>query len=239
MKARTVLLLNCSTYVERDFRNLKKFIYRFFKFKFLLKDRNVNLQFGFQRIKQYEKGLKQLQSLKIFELFDQIIFTDNTVPNKYFLPPSFKKILPTQTKYILRRKNKYKNIGKGAGMIENLKYCINSISDVDFIYYFEPRLILINKNSILDFVNNPCNVFKEDSEYYKSGYFGVNYIDLINFLNKLNFDELITAQSTAEKLIYEYFKNLKPKILDSSITLRNYGFENKMSIHDEKAYHKY
>lgn len=239
MKPKTVLLLNCSTFVRRDLRNMKKLIYRFFKFKFLLKNRNVNLQFGIQRIKQYQKGLNQLQILKIFDLFDYIIFTDNTIPNKYFLPPSFKKVLPIDTKYILRRKNKYRDIGKGAGMIENLKFCIESISDVDFIYYFEPRLILQNKNSIVDFVNNPCNVFKEDKEYYKSGYFGVKYSDLVNFLSQINFDELTSAQSTAEKLIYEYFKNLEPKILNSSITLRNFGFEKKMSIHDEKAYHEY
>tara|TARA_B000000532_G_scaffold183760_1_gene149904 strand:- start:3576 stop:4283 length:708 start_codon:yes stop_codon:yes gene_type:complete len=235
MNDKIVLLLNSSIFVARDFKKIKKLI----KFKNKDEKKKANLQWGLQRIKQHILGLKRLEQLDVFKDFSNIIFTDNTVNSKILVPRKITKTLPLNTIYILRRINKIGKFNKGAGLIENLQYCIKYIENFDYLVYFEPRLYATNNYFFKDFLSKPRNLFYKQKNDYKSGYFGVSTKDFINFLNKTNTNEMIEKNLTVESLLFKEFENLKPDYILEAFTKRNIGYQKKLTIHDKEAYEIY
>ena len=235
MNDKIVLLLNSSIFVARDFKKIKKLI----KFKNKDEKKKANLQWGLQRIKQHILGLKRLEQLDVFKDFSNIIFTDNTVNSKILVPRKITKTLPLNTIYILRRINKIGKFNKGAGLIENLQYCIKYIENFDYLVYFEPRLYAENNYFFKDFLSKPRNLFYKQKNAYKSGYFGVSTADFINFLNKTNTNEMIEKNLTVESLLFKEFENLKPDYILEAFTKRNIGYQKKLTIHDKEAYEIY
>ena len=71
---------------------------------------------GIQRIQQYSLGIERLK-IEIFNLYENIIFTDNTLGKKVLLPRKIKRTLPRNTQYILRRKNNLGRYNKGLGWL--------------------------------------------------------------------------------------------------------------------------
>ena len=98
MNSKTALLLNSSIFVKKD----------------LFRKRNISIQWGKQRIDQHILGYKELDRFKIFELFENVIFTDNTIRNEKKIPYAIKKILPKDAIIRVRNKNEVGILNKGA-----------------------------------------------------------------------------------------------------------------------------
>ena len=83
---------------------------------------------------QHILGYKELDRFKIFELFENVIFSDNTIRNeKKFL---CNKKYCQGCNYLMRNKNDVGILNKGAGLIENLVFV--QIKQFDYIVYYEP-----------------------------------------------------------------------------------------------------
>ena len=178
------LLLNSSLYVKRDY----------------LKRRKISIQWGSQRIKQHILGIQALENLKVFDLFRNVIYTDNTFNNKNKLPNEILEILPSHTIYNLRKNNTYGKKNKGAGLVENLISCKNDIEKFKHIVYFEPKLYLKDVSFFNEFVKDPKNTFFSQEGYllYRTGHFGVESDLLMKFLHLQDLDHLIENQITIE-----------------------------------------
>jgi len=233
MDTKIVLILNTSLILSRDFTKTKKLL------NLKTKKKKAKLQWGFQRLKQYSLGLERLEQLGVFKDFSNVIFTDNTVSSKIFIPISIKKHLPINTIYILRRKNKIGKFNKGAGLIENLKHCTRHIEQFDYLVYFEPRLYAENNYFFKDFLSNPRNIFYKNQNDYKSGYFGVSTPEFLNFLKKIKIEEIIEKNISLEYLLYKEFEQLKPDYILEPFTKRNTGYVKKLDIYDSDTYEVY
>lgn len=236
MKPKIVILLNTSIYIPRDFKKIKNFI---FKYKKRSSIKKSNIQWGIQRIQQYSLGIERLKELEIFNLYENIIFTDNTLGKKILLPRKIKRTLPRNTQYILRRKNNLGKYNKGAGLVENLKFCLDSLNNYDYMIYFEPRLYALNNKFFKRFLKSPGNVFYKNKNDFKSGYFGVSIIDFTNFIKSLDTDLMIQNSLTIETLLFDYFKNITSDFIEEPFTKRNIGYVKGLKINDENSYEIY
>ena len=219
------LLLNSSLYVKRDY----------------LKRRKISIQWGSQRIKQHILGIQALENLKVFDLFRNVIYTDNTFNNKNKLPNEILEILPSHTIYNLRKNNTYGKKNKGAGLVENLISCKNDIEKFKHIVYFEPKLYLKDVSFFNEFVKDPKNTFFSQEGYllYRTGHFGVESDLLMKFLHLQDLDHLIENQITIEYEFYNFFSSYNPHEISSSISKRNTGYRYKLDINDIKTYEDY
>tara|TARA_X000000368_G_scaffold413467_1_gene401579 strand:- start:137 stop:814 length:678 start_codon:yes stop_codon:yes gene_type:complete len=225
MNSKTVLLLNSSILVKKD----------------LFRRRNISIQWGKQRIDQHILGYKELNRFKIFELFENVIFTDNTIRSENKIPREIKKMLPKDAIIRIRNKNDVGVLNKGAGLIENLVFCSEQIKQFEYIVYYEPRLLLTDPSFFEDVVEQTQNTFfsQKGYELYRTGHFIAKTTDLLNFISSQDTDYLIKNKITIEYEFYNFFKPLNPKEVEYSICKRNTGYKFKLDINDNNSYEDY
>ena len=226
MDNKTVLLLNSSMFIRQDY----------------FKKRNISTQWGSQRVEQYILGLSSLKTNNVFKSFDDTIFTDNTIKNLSKVPYKIKQLLPENTIYSLSKNNKSGKKNKGAGLVENLKNCSDLISKFDYIFYFEPRLIIKDPEILVSFSEEPKKVFFSQDEQpgaYRTGHFGTDVKSLNNFLDTQDINKIIDEKITIEYEFYKFFHKYNPIEHNHSISRRNTGYRYKLKIDDEDAYENY
>jgi len=225
MNYKTAMLLNSSIFVKKD----------------LFRKRNISIQWGKQRIKQHILGFEALSQFEIFNLFENIIFTDNTIRNEAKIPKAIKDILPRDSIIRVRKKNDIGELNKGAGLVENLVFCTEQIKQFDYIVYFEPRLLLKDPSFFIEAANQVENIFfsLKDYDLYRTGHFVAKTSDLLNFLQLQDLKYLIENNVTIEYEFYKYFKPLNPREIEYSICKRNTGYRFKLSIDDDNSYEDY
>ena len=186
----------------------------------LMKKHNIKLQYGKVRIEQYIKGFESLKNHGVFDLFENILLIDNTCSNKSKVPKKIAKLFPDHILFNFTNKNNFGLINKGAGVIDSLYCCKDQIIKYEFVFYFEPKLILNNRSFIDNFINSPRNLFSISEEHpqVKSGYFGSVSSELIEFLNSVNIQKMIDEKLNLENLIYDFFNNKKSEFVKGTFT---------------------
>ena len=114
----------------------------------------IKIEYGTKRIESYLDGFEALRKTKTIELFDKVALTDNTVLSSSKLPKPLTKLLPANTNFYCNKNNIVGRLNKGAGMLESLKSNRSLIEASDLIFYFEPRLIILNNQIINLFLKN-------------------------------------------------------------------------------------
>ena len=163
---------------------------------------------GEKRIQQYVDGLSQFyKHIKHFENCD-IIFVDNTLENASKIPSEIKKCLSNNTIFHVKIKNNYGQYNKGAGIVDMWKDYSNIMSKYDYIFYFEPRLILKNFSFIKSFLDNPRNYFtlcRDDQ--VRTGYFGASVKDLFEFYSQIDLNYMVNNFISLEDIMFHFFKH--------------------------------
>jgi len=144
------------------------------------------------RIDDYSRGLKIFFD-KVDTSKCDVVFVENTHESEDDLPQEVKDAIPAGTFMFVKHKNDYGKYNNGGGDIEMWKECQEQISEYDYFFHYEPRMILDDASMIESFLNNPRNLFcVEDNTVFpcvKTGYFGVKVVDFIEYLDGINLDE--------------------------------------------------
>lgn len=144
------------------------------------------------RIDDYSRGLKIFFD-KVDTSKCDVVFVENTCESEHNLPQEIKDSIPTGTFMYVKHKNDYGKYNNGGGDIEMWKEYQEKISEYDYFFHYEPRMILDDSSMIESFLNNPRNIFCiEDNTVLpcvKTGYFGVKVSDFIEYLDGIDLDE--------------------------------------------------
>lgn len=162
------------------------------------------------RIDDYVDGLKSF-----FDKFENdkrcdVIFVENTCNDANNLPKEISKEIPSDTLLFVKRKNDYGKINKGGGLIEMWKEYLDEISNYEYFFHYEPRMILDDSSFLESFLNNPRNYFCiEDNPSalaVKTGYFGVKVDDFIEYCNSIDLEEFVKNGICIEKSMRSFFE---------------------------------
>ena len=180
---------------------------------------NIKIEYGKKRIDSYKSGFTALAEFKIYNNFNSVVLIDNTVKKISSLPQDMLSLLPKNTEFLLRKKNKVGRKNKGAGMLEALKFNKEFFEKYDKVFYFEPRLVIKSDSFIQDFISDNSNYFSlESHQRVKSGYFGSISKDLIEFVDKFDTKQLIDKNLHIENIMYDFYaqKNTQFKNIEIS-----------------------
>tara|TARA_Y100000389_G_scaffold76692_1_gene73440 strand:- start:17377 stop:18021 length:645 start_codon:yes stop_codon:yes gene_type:complete len=187
---KNILILNSSIIVKKP----------------IFKNDLIRLEYGESRINSYAKGLKALKQFNIYNNFEGVYLTDNTMNNLTSLPDKIRNLLPENTIFVLKKNNKLGRKNKGAGMIASLATNISVIEKSKNIFYFEPRLIMTSDKIVKEFLSNNNNMFSYEGKYrVKTGYFGSKSLDLATFLRKYSAKYILDNNIHIEDLMYEFY----------------------------------
>ena len=205
---KTLLLLNSSMVVKKPYFSRDY----------------IKIEYGNKRINSYVDGFINLQKLGIYKMFDETILIDNTISSTKNVPDQIIKLLPKNTIFLLNKNNTLGRTNKGAGMLKSLEKNVSFFKDYDFIFYFEPRLILKSSEFIKQFFENRINSFSMESyKRVKTGYFGSTSNDLIEFINSYKAEDLVEKNLHIELLMYEFYEKKNTNFYTTSISLwKNY-----------------
>ena len=205
---KTLLLLNSSMVVKKPYFSRDY----------------IKIEYGNKRINSYVDGFINLQKLEIYKMFDETILIDNTISSTKNVPDQIIKLLPKNTIFLVNKNNTLGRTNKGAGMLKSLEKNVSFFKDYDFIFYFEPRLILKSSEFIKQFFENRINSFSMESDKrVKTGYFGSTSNDLIEFINSYKAEDLVEKNLHIELLMYEFYEKKNTNFYTTSISLwKNY-----------------
>lgn len=205
---KTLLLLNSSMVVKKPYFSRDY----------------IKIEYGNKRINSYVDGFINLQKLEIYKMFDETILIDNTISSTKNVPDQIIKLLPKNTIFLVNKNNTLGRTNKGAGMLKSLEKNVSFFKDYDFIFYFEPRLILKSSEFIKQFFENRINSFSmESGKRVKTGYFGSTSNDLIEFINSYKAEDLVEKNLHIELLMYEFYEKKNTNFYTTSISLwKNY-----------------
>jgi len=182
----------------------------------------IDLQYGQSRVDQYIAGFNSLSEFRIFDLFEKNLIVDNTVVTKKNIPSNLLSSIGDKTEFYLFKENKLGLLNKGAGVIDSLSKIKFIIKEYDFIVYFEPKLKIIDDNFFKKFIENPSNIFYKVDNYpqFKSGYFASTSNDFLELFDYINLEEMIEKKINLENLLYEFYIDRNPTLLNGSTTIR-------------------
>lgn len=188
----------------------------------ILKKHKIDLQYGEQRIKQYQEGFKILKKNQVYKYFDKSILIDNTIGSRIFIPKNIQKVLDSNLEYYLFNDNDLGILNKGAGVLDSLGKVNHLIKQFEYIIYFEPRL-LINDNFFFETIKaNPRNLFNKVDDYpqVKSGYFSSNSQDLIEFIESVDISRMIKEKHNLENLMFDFYIKKNSEFISGCFTKR-------------------
>lgn len=175
------------------------------------------------RLTQYINGIKKFLQLNKKYIDDNkmdVYITDNTISQDNKLHQSLLDIIPENIKIITCLNNNYGCFNKGAGDIEQWRYCSTLIKEYDYFIHFEPRQLLIDNYFIDNFMKNPRTLFTMNVNNtrgaYNTGLFACKSLELIHFIRCISPDSIITNNISIEYVMYNFFtqNNILFDILD-------------------------
>ena len=162
------------------------------------------------RINDYVNGLQSFfDKLGDNEKYD-VVFVENTYDSEKDLPKEILDIIPEGTFLFIKKKNDYGKINKGGGIIEMWKEYLDKISEYDYFFYYEPRMILDDPSFLQSFLENPRNYFCiEDNtqfEAVKTGYFGVKVKDFLEYCDSIDLEKFVKDGINIENSMRSFFE---------------------------------
>lgn len=165
------------------------------------------LSHGDKRKQQYIDGIKAFS-----EYYDEykhcdIVLVDNTLDNEDQVPGEIRDVLPEEAFLYVKVRNDYGRYNKGSGMIEMWREYSDILTTYDYVFYYEPRLLLQDFSFTRSFLENPRNYFslaREDQ--VKTGYFGAEVKDLSEFYNQVDLDHMVSNSISIENMMFSFFK---------------------------------
>ncbi len=111
------------------------------------------------RINDYVNGLQSFFDKLGDNKKCDVVFVENTYDSEKDLPKEILDIIPEGTFLFVKKKNDYGKINKGGGIVEMWKEYLDKISEYDYFFYYEPRMILDDSSFLQSFLGNPRNYF--------------------------------------------------------------------------------
>ena len=149
------------------------------------------------RINDYCQGLKTFFD-KVDTSKCDVVFVENTCKNEDYIPQQLLEFIPEGTFLYVKNKNKYGKYNNGGGDIEMWKDYMEQISQYDYFFHYEPRMILNDASFVQSFLNNPRNLFCfEDNpnvSTVKTGYFGVKVLDFKEYVDSIDLDKFVNFE---------------------------------------------
>lgn len=174
--------------------------------------KRVHLYSNEKRLKQYIEGCQKCFSFIEKYNFDKYII-DNSTPFSILNKELQDKIIKNNIIYLNNTANNFGKINKGAGLIEAWRDNIDLISKYDYIIHYEPRQQMTEDCVISSFVKNPGNYFKLrdfGKRGVECGFFILNSIDLLKFLQEKGFEYLknmCLQEISLESVFLSYLRN--------------------------------
>jgi len=162
------------------------------------------------RINDYVSGLKSFFDKLGDNKKYNIVFVENTYDSEKDLPKEILNIIPEGTFLFVKSKNDYGKINKGGGIIEMWKEYLDQISQYDYFFYYEPRMILDDSSFLQSFLDNPRNYFcvENNTKFaaVKTGYFGVKVKDFIEYCNSIDLEKFVENGINIENSMRSFFE---------------------------------
>ena len=162
------------------------------------------------RINDYVNGLQSFFDKLGDNKNCDIVFVENTYDSEKDLPKEILDIIPEGTFLFVKKKNDYGKINKGGGIVEMWKEYLDKISEYDYFFYYEPRMILDDSSFLQSFLDNPRNYFcVEDNTQFaavKTGYFGVKVKDFLEYCDSIDLEKFVKDGINIENSMRSFFE---------------------------------
>lgn len=208
-----------------------------------IKPKKSDITFDDNRIEQYHNGLDSFYNVfsKINAQYKEnckIVLVDNTISSVNDIPSKLLSVIDKNTEVVVFDKNNYGKLNKGAGLIESWRECDEFISQYDYFFHYEPRLILQDSTFIQSFLNSPSNMFslEEKNQHgwgVRTGYFGSKVEDLRSFYQSVDIDNMINRSISIEYMMFDHFSRLNTNFI------RNYYSCLWNCVSDKNVWIKY
>lgn len=174
------------------------------------------LSHGDKRRQQYINGIFAFS--KYYEQYKHcdVVLIDNTLESEDQVPKEIRDVLPEETFLYVKLKNDYGKVNKGSGIIEMWKDYSDILTTYDYLFYYEPRLLLKDFSFAKSFLDNPRNYFslaREDQ--VKTGYFGANIKDLYEFYSQVDLDHMSSNFISLENIMFSFFKEKSTEFIEN------------------------
>ena len=143
-----------------------------------------------------------------------VYVTDNTIPDDMSLNKQILDVIHPKCKIIACLNNNYGCYNKGAGDIEQWKYCQEKHQIFDnykWFIHFEPRLFLKDNTFIDSFMETPRELFTyaptNSIIHFNTGLFAIHTPHMLDFINKVSLNWMVKNIISIEHILYNYFKN--------------------------------
>lgn len=182
-----------------------------------------NTNFGDIRIEQYYNGLVSFYNVfssisSTYKSNCKIVLVDNTISSIEEVPIKLLNVVDENTEIIVFNKNNYGKLNKGAGLIEAWRECDSIISQYDYFFHYEPRMLLKNSTFINSFLDSPKNMFSlepinQHGYGVKSGYFGSTVEDIRSFYRNIDVTDMVNRSISIEYIMFDHFSKLQTNFI--------------------------
>jgi len=168
---------------------------------------NRTVTHGEERIQQYLDGFSKFFEYPGLQKFD-ILVTDNTITEDCPLDKRLQDLISSYKCRTVLCDNNHGKQNKGAGVLEQWRYCRDIILEYDWIIPFEPRQLLLNFDFFDSFFEAPRNLFHQDTGHagapcFWTGLFAASSGVLIDFVDNSS----LGATQSIEYVVYDYIKD--------------------------------
>ena len=171
---------------------------------------------GDVRVLQYVNGLNAFFEYEDILLDEgvSVFLSDNTVKSNESLDERILECVPDWVELITFDSNVYGSVNKGAGSIEQLRYCESYIRAYDWFVHYEPRMLLQNFDFFASFFDNPRALFTMGGDanaplHFYTGAYTINVVDLCNYIHCVDLDEWLSGNIGIEYSLYNYITSHK------------------------------
>ena len=167
---------------------------------------------GEKRVAQYVEGFKSFFCYykKYFNSYKDVYVVDNTLKDISHLDERIINEIPEAVQYVFTQKNNYGKINKGAGLLENWHTLKEAIFKYEFMFHYEPRLLIKTPEIFNRFAKERRTTFLEhEIEQFKTGALIIKTSDFKDYLQSRSAEMLCGLNTSIEDDIYNFFKNYK------------------------------
>ena len=175
------------------------------------------LSHGDKRRKQYIDGISAFSEYYERYKHCDVVLIDNTLESEDQVPKDIRDVLPEESFLYVKLKNDYGKVNKGSGIIEMWKDYSEILTTYEYLFYYEPRLLLKDFSFMKSFLDNPRNYFslaREDQ--VKTGYFGANVKDLYEFYSQVDLDHMASNFISLENMMFSFFKEKSTEFIENA-----------------------
>ena len=187
---------------------------------------------------QYVEGFKNFFHYykNYFNSYQNVFIVDNTLKDISFLDERIVNEIPKEAQYVFTQKNNYGKINKGAGLLENWHALKETIFEYEFMFHYEPRLLIKTPEIFNRFTKERKTTFLEhEIEQFKTG---ALIIKTSNFKTLKNNDikikqKIIINQKRYKKIILGKKGEMIKKIREDSQKKMSHILKAKIHLYLE------